>query len=148
MYYDVPEGLGLRKIAEAEPRSLYNHPGVMQEQNRIYNPLAAPFFAARNFVRGVADGRRGRTPSVPTIPQRPNIPAPADDPAPTNQRPAGYGTTPKPVPSEWAQKIKDYQNGLAGPANAPIEYRRHLYRQIQSSPFIQRYIDRVRSGSK
>ena len=88
---------------------------------------------------------------VPPIKQRPGIPAPADDPAPANQRPAGYGITPKPVSHEWSQKTKDYQDGLAGPVNAPTEFRRHLYQQNQrliNSPLVQGYIGRMRNQSK
>jgi hypothetical protein len=146
MYYDVPEGLGLRKIAGEELGGLYAHPGVMHEQNRIYNPLAAPFSAFRGFARGVANGRSGNVKNAPVIPQRPGIPAPADDPVPANQRPAGYGAGA--APSARAQKVRAALNGLSNlPVMLPSELGRHMYQQGQRRR-MQRALDSINSGIK
>lgn len=146
MYYDVPEGLGLRKIATDRV------PAFIQKHGRgLLRGLAGGALTGYGVQQPAKSNSGGSVKNAPVIQQRPGIPAPADDPAPVNQRPTGYGATPKSAPSTWAQKIKDSRNGLAGPANAPTEFRRHMYQQGQrflNSPLAQGYIDRLRNGSK
>lgn len=144
-----PSGVGIQQYIKmmddrSRSRQATQRPSHEEQHNEgLYNVERGMLMRPRTELE---------TMPAPSSNQRPVAnPVPDATPSPANQRPAGYGTTPKPAPSTWTQKIKDYQNGLAGPVNAPIEFRRHANQQYQrliNSPFAQRFIDRLRSGNK
>lgn len=160
MYYDVPEGLGLRKIAD----------GQMQATQPAGGMPAFIQKHGRNILRGLAGGllgheiahgygvqqmsnrnRNGSVKNAPVIPRRPNIPAPVGGAAPANQRPTGYGVGVGDAPSAWTRKVKASVGGLADHANAPVGSQHNMYHEGQHSinpPFTQRFIDSGRGWSK
>lgn len=187
MYYDVPEGLGLRKIAadiEGDFMQVYNDPRILGPHSRGWREHPRLTAGLVGDIRDINNSPYIRNEDRPLVAKmrakqlgrwyKVNARGDADYVGPQqgkhyflNRPMEAIGgvvrgqvnksetqqqvSEPKPAPSTWTQKIKDSQNGLAGPANASIEFRRHMYQQGQrfvNSPFAQRFIDRMRSGSK